>query len=321
MNFKTIRLLLPVALATFALGCASGPLGGILNVPDASRTEFRGTVDRVDASTQRIQLVDRDNRGGLRDVYYDNSSVVQYNGQRYEPRSLERGDEVTVVARRDGDRYWAETITVTYDAAQDGRTGGTRDPGDRTTSLLRGVIDRIDTRERRIDVELSSIDGTSSRRTESIYWDEYSRVAGGSRTYEPRDLREGDRIEVRARRDSDGYYAERIDLVDQYGDNRDNGDSRSLPSEVRGTVSRVDTSLRRIDLESIVYNDLRESGTGTNRPSSVYYDSSTTVEYAGRSYGPADLERGDEIAVDGHSEGSRFIADRVVVTYNARNGR
>ena len=321
MNLKTnfLRLLLPVALAAVAVGCASGPLGGILNVPSASRTEFRGTVDRVDATNQRIQITDRDDRGGLRDVYYDNSSVVQYNGQRYEPRSLERGDEVTVVARRDGDRYWAETITVTYDAAQDGRGGGTRDQT--TTSLLRGVIDRVDFHDRRIDVELSSVDGTSSRRTESVYWDEYSRVAAGSRTYEARDLREGDRIEVRARRDSDGYYAERIDLVDQYGDNRDNGDNRNLPSEVRGTVSRVDTSLRRIDLEAIVYNDLRESGTGTNRPSSVYYDGSTTVEYAGRTYGPADLERGDEIAVDGHAEGSRFVADRVVVTYNARSGR
>jgi hypothetical protein len=319
MNLKNsfLRLLLPVALAAVAAGCASGPLGGILNVPNASRTEFRGTVDRVDTSYQRIQLTDRDNGGGLRDVYYDSSSVVQYDGQRYEPRSLERGDEVTVVARRDGDRYWAETITVTYDAAKDGR-GGTRD---QTTSLLRGVIDRVDTRERRIDVALSSIDGTSSRRTESIYWDEYSRIAGGTRTYEPRDLRQGDRIEVRARRDSDGYYAERIDLVDQYGGNRDDRDDRNLPSEVRGTVSRVDTGSRRIDLESIVYNDLRESGTGTSRPSSVYYDGSTTVEYAGRTYGPADLERGDEIAVDGHAEGSRFVADRVVVTYNARSGR
>ncbi len=122
---------------------------------------------------------------------------------------------------------------------------------------------------------------------------------------------------MRARRDAEGYYAERIELVDRVGDSRDTpGD---VSGEVRGTVSRIDTAARRIDLEPPAYNSLRESG--ERRPSAIYYDGGTAVEYAGRTYAPDALERGDEIAVDGHDEGGRFLADRIVVTYNSRGNR
>jgi uncharacterized protein DUF5666 len=301
-RFPLLVLLLAVPLLA---ACASGPLGGPVNVPPASRVEFRGTVDQVDTSARRISMRDRDN-GGNRDVYYDESSVVQYGNERYEPRSLERGDEVTVVAHSENNRFWAETITVTYDATAG--DGGTRDEALRT---LRGVVDRIDTRDRRLDLEVT--EGSSARRVESIYWDDNSQIAQAGRRYDIRDLRQGDRVDVSARYGSNGYYAERIELVDQVGDSGD------LPGALRGTVTRVDTQARRIDLEGAAYDSLRPGG--EQRSSSVYYDDRTTVEYGGKRYSPDSLERGDQIAIEGRNVNGRYLADRIVVTHDTRNSR
>lgn len=85
-------------------------------------------------------------------------------------------------------------------------------------------------------------------------------------------------------------------------------------SEVRGTVVRVDTSNRRIDLDVTYINNLRDE----RRGSSIYYDSQTVVEFQGRRYRPEDLERGDEIAVRGSNRDGRFIADRITVVRNVR---
>lgn len=301
--------LLPAAILFLTAGCSSGPLGGIINVPGKSRDEFRGTVERLDTANRRIEIDQSD--GGVRDVYYDNSSVVHYGGERYEPSALERGDQVTVVTRRDGDRYLAETITVTYDASE-GNDGP--DANDRQTDLLRGEIDRIDTADRRMDVRLSSIDGASSRRTETIFWDSRSDIERDGRDYDVRNLREGDEIEVRARLDGGDYYAETIDLLDQVSD-RDDRDGDAIDA-VRGTVSRIDTAARRIDLESVSQSLIPSND---RLPSTIYYDSGTVVEYSGRTYEPSSLERGDRIEARGRTASGRFVADRITVTHDSRS--
>ncbi|HVR43646.1 MAG TPA: hypothetical protein VMS56_09400 [Thermoanaerobaculia bacterium] len=86
-------------------------------------------------------------------------------------------------------------------------------------------------------------------------------------------------------------------------------------SDVRGTVLRVDTSDRRIDLDVSYVNNLRDDQTG-----SIYYDDQTVVEYQNRTYSPVDLERGDEIGVVGRNSGGRYIADRITVLRNVRGG-
>ncbi len=51
----------------------------------------------------------------------------------------------------------------------------------------------------------------------------------------------------------------------------------------------------------------------------VYYDTSTVVEYDGRSYKPENLERGDEVRVDVRRSGSRYEADEIQVVENVRD--
>lgn len=80
-------------------------------------------------------------------------------------------------------------------------------------------------------------------------------------------------------------------------------------SDVRGTVVRVDTNERRIDLDVSTVNNLQDQ----RRGSSIYYDSETVVEYQNRTYRPEDLERGDEIAVRGANRNGRYVAERITV--------
>lgn len=80
-------------------------------------------------------------------------------------------------------------------------------------------------------------------------------------------------------------------------------------SDVVGTVQSVNTSSRTITLDVQTINQLRDA-----RPGSViYYDGDTVVVYEGNQYRPEDLERGDQIAVDGSNRSGRFYATRIEV--------
>jgi len=86
------------------------------------------------------------------------------------------------------------------------------------------------------------------------------------------------------------------------------------PSDVEGTVTRVDTRDRRIDLDVHEVNNLRES----HPDSSIYYDADTVVRYQGDTYRPADLEAGDQIAAEGANVSGRYVADEIEVVRNVR---
>jgi hypothetical protein len=80
-------------------------------------------------------------------------------------------------------------------------------------------------------------------------------------------------------------------------------------SDIRGVVTTVDTSARRIDLDVTTVNNLRDE----RRGSSVYYDDRTTVVYNNAQYRPDQLERGDEISIRGFNDNGRFYAERITV--------
>jgi hypothetical protein len=85
-------------------------------------------------------------------------------------------------------------------------------------------------------------------------------------------------------------------------------------ADVRGTVESVNPRDR-----SIVVN--REGGAyglrnGGPEEVVVYYDDDTRVEYQGRTYRPADLERGDRIAANVDPSGDRLYAQDIQVLYD-----
>ncbi|MGH9457424.1 MAG: hypothetical protein ACRD2J_07255 [Thermoanaerobaculia bacterium] len=79
-------------------------------------------------------------------------------------------------------------------------------------------------------------------------------------------------------------------------------------SDVRGTVTNIDESDRRIDLDVSYINNLRDEQRG-----SIYWDGDTVVEFEGQTYRPEDLERGDEISAVGSNRNGRWVADRITV--------
>lgn len=79
--------------------------------------ELRGSIGYVD---QRARVIELDggghgsSYGGSRArVGYDDRTVVEYQGRRYRPQDLERGDLVNIQARQVGNNEWlAERILV-----------------------------------------------------------------------------------------------------------------------------------------------------------------------------------------------------------------
>jgi hypothetical protein len=88
--------------------------------------------------------------------------------------------------------------------------------------------------------------------------------------------------------------------------------STTQPSDVRGAVDYVDTNARRIDLNVAYVNNLRSSG--SDQRGAVYYTNDTRVQFEGRDYAVADLERGDEIEVRGVNDNGRYVAEVITVT-------
>ncbi len=133
-----IRLSLLLAACLALAGCATAPgnngpyspggpggygAGGYGDRYGSER--FIATVEAVDPRSGRLLLVAGDPRSYQRsrvDVYFDNSTVLYYQGQRYPVAGLERGDEVEVEAVQSGGRLWATRIQVVRNV----RDGGYR---------------------------------------------------------------------------------------------------------------------------------------------------------------------------------------------------
>jgi len=90
--------------------------------------------------------------------------------------------------------------------------------------------------------------------------------------------------------------------------------SSTQSSDVVAVVNSVDTTNQRIDVNTNMINNLRNTQTGQ----SIYYDSRTRVVYQGKDFQPTDLERGDEISVRGANNNGRYVAETITVTRNVR---
>lgn len=91
-------------------------------------------------------------------------------------------------------------------------------------------------------------------------------------------------------------------------------------NELRGRVDYVDTSNRYVVLTNVSGYGNMLSNTGGGDTVRVYYDAQTPVEFQGQTYQPADLERGDEIAVNYDTSGNNIIARSMTVLYDSSSG-
>lgn len=248
-----------VLVATALLtGCGSSGIGDILGGGRTTPTDrsndgynqgsedVRGTVERVDTLDRRI-YVNAENRdssylrngnGNGREVvlYYDDNTVVEFDGQTYRPDDLERGDRIAANVEQTGGRLVVQNIDVLEDA-----TNGTTDRyGDRTDDYrnddsrndtyrddyrnadsLRGTVRYVDTRARTLEVEPSRSTSGSSTGSRSnlviVYYDAQTTVDYQGRRYEPENLEQGDVVEIDLSRtgtsSSSRLMAEQIEVI------------------------------------------------------------------------------------------------------------
>lgn len=79
---------------------------------DRYGNDLRGSVSFVDTRARRIRL-DGGGYGNNVQVAYDARTTVEYQGRRYRPENLQRGDLVRIQARQLGNNQWlAERIIV-----------------------------------------------------------------------------------------------------------------------------------------------------------------------------------------------------------------
>jgi hypothetical protein len=90
-------------------------------------SELRGTVRYVDTRDRTLEIEPRSSssfstgRSDVVVVHYDSSTIVEFEGRRYQPENLERGDEVEVELRDSGGRLLAEEILVVAENQPVGR--------------------------------------------------------------------------------------------------------------------------------------------------------------------------------------------------------
>ncbi|HUP21952.1 MAG TPA: DUF5666 domain-containing protein [Thermoanaerobaculia bacterium] len=171
-------------------------------------TQVRGTVGTVNTGDRLIEVDQtQGDRGTL--VYYDERTVVHFDGREYKPENLERGDEIRVTGQRHDNRFLADTITVERDIRAS--SGGGYD--DAFESEVRGTVRSMSSRDRLIQLDLAY----GERGDDRIYWDERTVVELQGRQFRPDRLVAGDEIEVRGTRRDNRFLADTIRVVREAG--------------------------------------------------------------------------------------------------------
>ncbi len=307
MNLKLLSAYLLVASLLGGCAAMEGVLGGGSNAPApgnlpprASASDVRGTVQSVDSRRHTVTVsADAGYQSNLRNanrlvLSYDSATIVTYQSRQYSPPDLETGDRIEARIERDGDRLWARSINVIAAGF------GAVNPRDYDATVL-----GVDVRNR--TVELTPTGGRT--RPVVVEYDSATRVGYQGRAYRPEDLEHGDEVHVTTRALNGHTVADTIAVTRSIS-----GDARSPSArQVRGTVRRIDTATRTIELGGASWAQRFNAAPGGNSIV-VGYDAGTVVEYQGRRYGIANLEPGDVVDMDvADRDGPRPIARRIVV--------
>jgi hypothetical protein len=330
LNRKALFIAPALALLLLA-GCgSSGDIFGGGNRPSnypngTYNSEIRGTVDSVDPQSRSIWLTNTNGMasssgGGVR-VYFDDRTTVDYNGARYRPEDLERGDEVAVRASQSGNRLVADAVTVTYNASAN--NGNTNYPnnnypnnGGVYATTLSGTVRSVNTSNRTLQLDR----GYGS--TVTVEYDNSTPVLYNGRSYRISDLQRGDQIDVRGRDLGNGrYVAQNIDVVRSVSSNGNGtyGGTQSSYATIRGTVRSVDTYNHTITLDQSNWVSGFNPGAGNGNTVVVRYDNNVSVDVNGKLNPVTGLERGDVVEVQAdNAGGSSLLARRITLVRDVR---
>jgi hypothetical protein len=318
-----------------ACGSTGGGMGDIFgggnDNRNASNYELRGRVDHIDTSNRAVHLTNvsgytsmlsnsGSGSGSSVRVFYDNQTVVQFQGQNYRVEDLERGDEVTVrVSEATNNTLIADSMTVTHDVSGGMTSGsGTNFPGSSMGSMLRGTVRNVDTSRGTIELDRGS--GSNVM----VEFGSNTPVYFNGRSYRVADLERGDEIEINVRDlGNNRFSASDITVTRSVsggsGSGTGMGSSSSNLSTVRGTVVNVDTSRRTIELESATWSSNFNRGTTGGNRVVISYDNNIGVNVSGQTQPISGLERGDVIEVEVDNVNNAMRATRVWLVRDVRS--
>lgn len=223
---RRLHLVPMAALMAVLAACGTGILGGPAPSPAPSSRTVSGEVARVEADASEIDVWTADRR--IVTFHYDDSTVVYYQGETYRPSALEAGDRVTVrIDQLSNGDWYAGSIDVDQ-GRQDRQGDDGYEPDDRypnddpddpddEVATLTGEVERIDTRDRRIEID------TGRERVAFIYRTDTVVHYQGER-YEVANLEVGDVVRTRVERDDRGDWVTDSITVEQSRQERGAGD-------------------------------------------------------------------------------------------------
>jgi hypothetical protein len=320
LNKKTASFAAVLALL-LAAGC--GSMGDVLGggSPNSSNvpSNVRGTIDSVDLNNHSIWLTNTNTslasgNGGSIQVFYDDRTSVSYQNRTYRPEDLERGDQVDIRVTQSGNRLVADSMTVTYNAAQTSSypsgSGTSTYPSGGYNTTVSGTIRNVDTSRRTIE-----IDHGYNAATSIVEYNTNTPVSFNGRSYQPADLERGDQIDIRATDLGGGrIVAQSITVVRSVSGTNGTigGTTSSNYSTVRGTVRYIDTSRRTIELEQTTWTNGFLPGTNNTNTVVVQYDTNASVYVSGQAQPISGLERGDVIDVQVENLGNANLLARSI---------
>jgi hypothetical protein len=249
------------ALMALLAACGTGILGGPAPSPAPSSRTVSGEVERVEAYDNEIDVWTEDRR--IVTFHYDDSTVVHYQGETYRPSALEAGDRVTArIDQLSNGDWYAGRIDVDQ-GRQDRQGDDGYEPDDRypnddpddEVATLTGEVERIDTRDREIEIDTGRERVAFTYRTDTV-------VHYQGERYEVANLERGDVVRARVERDDRGDWVTDSITVEQSrqergaGDDPFDDDPDDDPNDLvryAGTVQEVDSRRGEFELRTERY--------------------------------------------------------------------
>jgi hypothetical protein len=170
---------------------------------------------------------------------------------------------------------------------------------------IQGTVSYVDRNNGYVDLTNASgyapmLSSSGSGNTVRIYYDRNTTVQYNGRNYRVEDLDPGDQVDVRVSQSGNRLIADSMTVTYNASASSNPGtypNSGSYSSTVTGTVRNVATSRRTIEIDP-----------GYGQTVIVNYDPNTTVSYNGRTYRPADLQRGDQVSINVYDNMAQSIS-------------
>jgi hypothetical protein len=176
-------------------------------------------------------------------------------------------------------------------------------------SQVQGTVDSLDTGYGRILLVVDDPRGGRGQRTE-VRYDQRTRLFHQGRESSVEGLERGDVVRIDVAQSGRELWARQVEVLrDVREGGYGGGGYGGSAQELRGAVALVDTRARVIRLDGAGY------GGGVQ----LRYDDRTTVQYQGRSYRPADMQRGDIVRIQARQVGNnQWLAERIFVERSAQ---